>query len=132
MGHNGKRDRCEKGHIGTLVTGTRGRAVCFTTGEPSHLSKTMQPALDELRQIIPDGKIMLGFDRGGAYAEAFTACQARGIDFVTYRRGKLAEHTTGPRAHTITRDRGHQAITVHLADELIDVSGLLPPPADAG
>ncbi|MCA1682044.1 MAG: hypothetical protein LC700_02700 [Actinobacteria bacterium] len=124
MGHNGKRDRCEKGRADTLVTDTRGRAVCFTTGEPSHLSKTMQPALDQLRKIIPQGKIMLGFDRGGAYAEAFTACQARGIDFVTYRRGTLAAATTDPHAHTITRahtrGRGRETITVHLADEVID------------
>ncbi|MCA1682126.1 MAG: transposase, partial [Actinobacteria bacterium] len=122
MGHNGKRGRCEPGRADTLITDARGRAVCFTTGEPSHLSKTMQPALDELRQIIPTGKIMLGFDRGGAYAEAFTACQAHGIDFLTYRRGTLAAHTTDPRAHTITRGRGRdrKAITVHLADEVID------------
>jgi hypothetical protein len=39
--------------------------VCFTTGEPSHPSKTMQPALRELRQIIGTGPILLGFDRGG-------------------------------------------------------------------
>lgn len=118
MGHNGKRDRCEKGRADTLITNARGLAVCFTTGDPSHLSKTMQPALDELRQIISTGKIMLGFDRGGAYAETFTACQRRGIDFVTYRRGKLADHTTRPHAHTVTRSRDR--ITVHLADELIN------------
>src|SRR6266540_597796 len=89
-GHNGKRGRTEKGRADTLVTDTRGRAVCFTTGEPSHLSKTMQPALRQLRQIIPAGKILLGFDRGGAYAEAFTACRQADIDFITYRRGDLA------------------------------------------
>lgn len=129
MGHNGKKGRCEPGRADTLITDARGLAVCFTTGEPSHLSKTMQPALDELRQIIPDGRIMLGFDRGGAYAEAFTACQQRGIDFVTYRRGTLAEHTTQPHAHTITRDRDRdrKAITVHLADEVIDFPGYQGP-----
>ncbi|HWR48383.1 MAG TPA: transposase [Pseudonocardiaceae bacterium] len=125
MGHNGKRGRCEKGRADTLITDARGRAVCFTTGEPSHLSKTMQPALDQLRQIIPEGKIMLGFDRGGAYAEAFTACRERGIDFLTYRRGTLADHTTGPRAHTATRVRDR--ITVHLAEELIDFPGYQGP-----
>lgn len=125
MGHNGKRSRAKPGRADTLITNARGLAVCFTTGEPSHLSKTMQPALDQLRQIIPDGKIMLGFDRGGAYADAFTACQQRGIDFVTYRRGKLADHTTGPRAHTIIR--GRKAITVHLTDDLIDFPGYQEP-----
>ena len=125
MGHNGKRNRCEKGRADTLITNARGIAVCFTTADPTHLAKTMQPALDELRQIIPTGKIMLGFDRGGAYAEAFTACQARGIDFVTYRRGTLAETTTPPHTHTITRNRDR--ITVHLADELIDFPGYAGP-----
>jgi DNA-binding transcriptional regulator YdaS (Cro superfamily) len=124
-GHNGKRDRCESGRADTLITNARGLAVCFTTSEPSHLSKTMQPALDQLRGIIPHGKIMLGFDRGGAYAEAFTACRARGIDFLTYRRGKLIEHTTPPRAHTIWR--GRDRITVVLADELIDFPGYQGP-----
>jgi hypothetical protein len=125
MGHNGKRNRCEKGRADTLITNARGLAVCFTTGDPTHLAKTMQPALDELRQIIPTGKIMLGFDRGGAYAEAFTACQARGIDFVTYRRGTLAETTNPPHTHTITR--GRDRITVHLADDLIDFPGYAGP-----
>jgi hypothetical protein len=120
MGHNGKRNRCEKGRADTLITNARGLAVCFTTGDPTHLAKTMQPALDELRQIIPTGKIMLGFDRGGAYAEAFTACRARGIDFVTYRRGKLAETTAAPVRHTVRH--GRRPTVVILADEQIRFS----------
>ncbi|MCA1682256.1 MAG: hypothetical protein LC700_03905, partial [Actinobacteria bacterium] len=125
MGHHGTRDRGEPGRVDTLITNARGLAVCFTTGEPSHLAKTMPPALDQLRQIIPHGKIMLGFDRGGAYAEAFSACREQGIDFVTYRRGELAAHTTGPRAHTLTC--GRDQITVHLADELIGFPGYQGP-----
>ena len=105
MGHNGKRNRCEKGRADTLITNARGLAVCFTTRDPSHLAKTMQPALDQLGQIIPDEKIMLGFDRGGAYSEAFTACRQRDIDFITYRRGKLTDHTT-PHHHAPTPSHG--------------------------
>src|SRR6266545_4784722 len=120
-GHNGKRGRTEKGRADTLVTDTRGRAVCFTTGEPSHLSKTMQPALRELRQIIPAGKILLGFDRGGAYAEAFSACRQADIDFITYRRGALAETRAEPQAHRIRRGPGH--VQVILADEQITFPG---------
>src|SRR4030095_6933242 len=116
-GHNGKRGRTEKGRADTLVTDARGRAVCFTTGEPSHLSKTMQPALRELRQIIPTGKILLGFDRGGAYAEAFTACRQADIDFIHYRRGALADTTAEPVAHRVRRGRGH--VQVILADQQI-------------
>lgn len=120
MGHNGKRGRCEPGRADTLITDARGRAVCFTSAEPSHLSKTMQPALAQLRTIVPDGKILLGFDRGGAYAEAFTACRDQDIDFVTYRRGTLAATTAEPVAHPVKR--GRKTLTVVLADEQIDFS----------
>jgi transposase len=118
MGHNGKRDRCEKGRADTLITDARGRAVTFTSAEPSHLSKTMKPALAQLRAIVPTGAILLGFDRGGAYAEAFTACHELDIDFVTYRRGKLAATTAEPVAHQVTRDR--TTIEVVLAEEQIE------------
>ena len=118
MGHNGKRDRCEKGRADTLITDARGRAVTFTSADPSHLSKTMKPALAQLRQIVPTGAILLGFDRGGAYAEAFTACHEQDIDFVTYRRGKLAASTAEPVAYHLRRRR--TTVTVVLADEQID------------
>ncbi|MGH3979550.1 MAG: putative transposase, partial [Pseudonocardiaceae bacterium] len=117
MGHNGKRDRCEKGRADTLVTDARGRAVCFVSGEPSTLAKTMQPALAELRTLIPTGPILLGFDRGGAYAQAFRACRGADIDFVTYRRGTLAQTTATPLRHTVAR--GQASAEVILADELI-------------
>jgi transposase len=120
MGHNGKRDRCEKGRADTLITDARGRAVCFVSGEPSQLAKTMQPALTELRTIIPTAPILLGFDRGGAYAEAFRACTDADIDFVTYRRGKLAETTATPLRHTVRRGR-HTTVVI-LADEQIRFS----------
>ena len=120
MGHNGKRDRCEPGRADTLITDARGRAICFCSADPTHLSKTMKPALAQLRQIVPDGPILLGFDRGGAYAEAFTACQDEGIDFVTYRRGTLAPVTVTPNTHHVTR--GRTTITVILADEQIRFS----------
>jgi len=118
-GHNGKRGRCEKGRADTLFTDARGRAVCFTTAEPSSLAKTMQPGLDQLRAIVPGGKILLGFDRGGACAEAFTACRARDIDFVTYRRGALAATAAAPAVHQVKR--GRDTISVVLADEIISL-----------
>jgi hypothetical protein len=118
MGHNGKRDRCEPGRADTLITDARGRAVCFTTAEPSHLSKTMKPVLAQLRAIVPTGRILLGFDRGGAYAEAFTACREKDIDFVTYRRGALAATTAQPVSHHAKR--GRKTITVVLADEQVE------------
>jgi transposase len=117
MGHNGKRDRCEKGRADTLITDARGRAVCFTSADPTHLSKTMQPVLRQLRAIVPTGPVLLGFDRGGAYAEAFTACREVGVDFLTYRRGRLAPCTAVPAVHQVTR--GRRTVEVTLADERI-------------
>src|SRR5260370_843369 len=68
-GWNNKRGRAEKGRADTHVTAHDGRAVCFVTGQPSGLSVTLPPALAELKKAAPPGtSIMLGFDRGGAYA----------------------------------------------------------------
>jgi len=78
MGHNGKTGRCEPGRADTLICDRRGRAICFSSTEPTHLSKTMKP-LAQLRRIVPAGRILLGFDRGGAYAEAFTASTTGGL-----------------------------------------------------
>ena len=117
MGHNGKRDRCEPGRADTLICDARGRAVCFSSADPTHPSKTMKPVLRQLRQIVPDAPVLLGFDRGGAYAEAFTACREHDIDFVTYRRGTLAPVTATPITYHVTR--GRTTIPVRLADEQI-------------
>ena len=57
--------------------------------------------LAQLRQIAgPDAPIMLGFDRGGAYAPVFTACREAHVDWVTYRRAPLAPTTTAAPGHT--------------------------------
>ena|GEM_PF-6768158 len=80
-----------------------GRAICFTTGEPSGLSKTLPAALAELRAVTgadadadADAEIMLGFGRGGAYPSVFTACRAANVDSITYRRAPLATPTGLP------------------------------------
>src|SRR5713101_7593725 len=49
-GWNTKRRHAQPGRAGTVVTGYRGRAVCFADGEPSGLSATLPPALTQLRQ----------------------------------------------------------------------------------
>ncbi len=42
------------------------------TGEPSGLTVTLPKALAELKKTVPEGtRIMLGFDRGGAYPQVF-------------------------------------------------------------
>src|SRR5487761_1076035 len=86
-GWNNKRGRAEKGRAGTHVTAHDGRAVCFTSGEPSGLSVTLPKALAELKRAVPPGTpVMLGFDRGGAYPQVFRHCREEGVHWVTYRR----------------------------------------------
>jgi len=90
-GWNNKRGKAEKGRAGTHVTAHDGRAVCFTSGEPSGLVATLPKALAELKRAAPPGAgIMLGFDRGGAYAQVFAHCREEKVDWVTYRRAPLA------------------------------------------
>jgi Transposase protein len=93
--------------------------VCFTTGEPSGLSKTLPQALAQLRLIVgPDATIMVGFDRGGSYPTVFAGCRTAKVGWVTYRRGALAPTTAQPRRFFLTRPDGAiEAVT--LADETI-------------
>ena len=90
-GWNNKRGRAEKGRADTHVTTADGRAVCFVTGEPSGLSVTLPKALAELKKTVPAGaRIMLGFDRGGAYPAVFAHCRDNNVHWVSYRRAPLA------------------------------------------
>ena len=90
-GWNNKRGRAERGHAGTHVTAHDGRAVCFVTGQPSGLATTLPLALAELKKAAPPGaRIMLGFDRGGAYPQVFRHCRQQHADWVTCRRAPLA------------------------------------------
>jgi len=102
-GWNNKRGRAEKGRADTHVTAHDGRAVCFVTGEPSGLTVTLPRALAELKKAAPPGAgIMLGFDRGGAYAQVFRHCREEHADWVTYRRAPLAVPRGLPVLTTIT------------------------------
>ena len=75
-GWNNKRGRAGTGRADTHVTAHEGRAVCFVSGEPSGLSTTLPKAHAELKKAAgPGAEIMLGFDRGGAYAHVFTHCR---------------------------------------------------------
>jgi len=102
-GWNNKRGRAEKGRADTHVTAHDGRAVCFVTGEPSGLTVTLPPALAELKKAAgPGAKIMLGFDRGGAYPQVFRHCRGQDVHWVTYRRAPLAVPAGLPVITTIT------------------------------
>ena len=102
-GWNNKRGRAEKGRADTHVTAHDGRAVCFVTGEPSGLTVTLPKALAELKKAAgPGAQIMLGFDRGGAYAQVFRHCREQDVHWVTYRRAPLAVPAMLPVITTIT------------------------------
>ena len=111
-GWNNKRGRAEKGRADTHVTAHDGRAVCFTSGEPSGLSVTLPKALAELKKAIPAGtRIMLGFDRGGAYPKVFTHCREQGVHWVTYRRAPLAVPAVLPVITAVTAGGRRREIT---------------------
>ncbi|HSO55952.1 MAG TPA: transposase, partial [Actinomycetes bacterium] len=124
-GYNTKRRHAQKGLADTLVTDYHGRAVCFVSGPPSGLTKTLPAALSELRRVTGDAKIMLGFDRGGSYAQVFTHCRDHDVDWITYRRGTLADTTTAPRRYWRVDGAG-RAEAVTLADEMITIKDYGP------
>jgi hypothetical protein len=121
-GWNTKRRHAQPGRDDTLVVDARGRVVVFGSGEPSGLVSTLPGVLTQLRDVLgPDAPILLGFDRGGAYPSAFTACRTAGADWVTYRRAPLVEATATPRRSWTIRDG--RRITVTLADETVQING---------
>ena len=121
-GWNNKRGRAERGRADTHVTAHDGRAVCFVSGEPSGLSTTLPKALAELKKAAgPGAEIMLGFDRGGAYAQVFTHCRDQQVHWVTYRRAPLAVPAALPVITAVTyggrtRDITWAEETVQLKD----------------
>src|SRR5271157_1742842 len=119
-GWNNKRGKAERGRADTHVTAHDGRAVCFVTGEPSGLSVTLPKALAELKKAAgPGAKIMLGFDRGGAYAQVFRHCRDQDVHWVTYRRAPLAVPARLPVITTITR--GGKARQIAWAEETVQI-----------
>jgi len=121
-GWNTKRRHAQPGRDDTLLVDARGRAVVFGSGEPSGLVSTLPGVLAQLRQVLgPDAPVLLGFDRGGAYPSAFTACRAAGAHWVTYRRAPLVQATAVPRRSWTVREG--KRISVMLADESVQIKG---------
>ena len=124
-GYNTKRRLAEPGRADTPIIDERGRAVVFTAGEPSGLTRSLPVTLAELRDVVgPDAPILLGFDRGGAFPVVFKACRAAGVDWVSYRRGKLAPISATPKWSWTIRDG--RRVSIRLADEMVTVNGYGP------
>ena len=119
-GWNNKRGKAERGRADTHVTAHDGRAVCFVTGEPSGLTVTLPKALAELTKAAPPGAtIMVGFDRGGAYAQVFRHCREQDVHWVSYRRAPLAVPAMLPVITTVTT--GGRRREIAWAEETVQV-----------
>ncbi|MGI8808421.1 MAG: helix-turn-helix domain-containing protein [Acidimicrobiales bacterium] len=123
-GWNTKRRHAQPGRDDTYICDLAGRALCFTSSEPSGLSVTMRAAVAELRKACGDRPITLGFDRGGSYPVAFSWLRDQGVTWLTWRRGELAPPGATPRWSWFVLDgRRH---TYKVADATIDLPGYGP------
>jgi hypothetical protein len=119
-GWNTRRRHAEPGRDDTFLVDSRGRAVVFHSGPPTSLASNLPAVLAELRQVIgPDAPVLLGFDRGGSYPVAFSACRDAGADWVSYRRAPLVATTTTPKRSWTLRDG--KRFSVVLADEKVEL-----------
>jgi hypothetical protein len=120
-GWNTRRRHAEPGRHDTVIVDDRWRAICFASGPPHGLARGMLDPVDQLREICGDRRLMIGFDRGGAYPKAFGALRDRGLDWVTYRRAPLAVASVKPRRSWVTVDGRRHYLRV--ADEQIELDG---------
>ncbi len=114
--------RCaEPGRDDTVVVDARGRAVVFSSGEPTGLAAALPDVLAQLREVIgANAPVLLGFDRGGSFPKAFAACRELGAHWLTYRRAPLVTATATPTTSWVVR--GGKRVAVLLADEAVELT----------
>ena len=124
LGRNPRRGKPAKGHDDTYICDLAGRAIAFTTGEPSALCTTLPPALAALTDALPAGlepgqgtRPLIVFDRGAAFPGTFAEVDAAGYDWLTWRRAPLQPTAHLPILQTITLRGGRQR-EVAFTDEL--------------
>ena len=124
-GWDARRRHAAKGRTDTYVVDLGRRALCFSSTEPTGLSRTITPALAQLRDICgPGAAITLGFDRGGSYPVVFSHLREEGVTWVTWRRAEMGAPTIAPRWSWFALDgRRH---TYFLADETVALPGYGP------
>jgi transposase len=120
-GYNIRRHRAEPGRDDTFVVDDRWRAVCFASGEPRGLSVTLPGVLAQLKEIVSDRPVMLGFDRGGSYPKVFSAIAEAGMEWVTWRRAPLVPATVDPQRSWVQVDGKRRSYL--LADEQVELDG---------
>ncbi|MFI5082520.1 MAG: hypothetical protein ACHQCE_15705, partial [Streptosporangiales bacterium] len=123
LGRNPRRGKPTKGHDDTYICDLAGRAIAFTTGEPSALCTTLPGALAALTGALPAGarpgpdtRPLIVSGRGAAFPSTFTEVDAAGYDWLTWRRSPLAATTLLPIAQAITL-RGGRVRQVAWTDE---------------
>ena len=133
LGRNPRGGKPTKGHDDTYICDLAGRAIAFTTGEPSALCTTLPGALAALTGALqagarpgPDTRPLIVFDRGAAFPSIFTEVDAAGYDWLTWRRAPLAATTLLPIAQTITL-RGGRVRQVAWTDEQITLKDYAKP-----
>lgn len=123
-GWNTKRRHAQPGRDDTYICDLAGRALCFTSSEPSGLSVTMRATVAELRAVCGPRPITLAFDRGGSYPVAFSWLRDQGVTWLTWRRGDLAVTEAAPRWSWFVLDGRRHSYRV--ADETITLPGYGP------
>ena len=120
-GYNIRRHLAEPGRDDTFVVDDTWRAVCFASGEPRGLSVTLPEVLGQLKAIVGDRRIMVGFDRGGSYPKVFTALAEENMEWITWRRAPLPAPTAKPKRSWVSVDGVRSTMT--LSDELVTLNG---------
>lgn len=123
-GWNTKRRHAQPGRDDTYICDLAGRALCFTSSEPSGLSVTMRATVAELRSVCGGRPITLAFDRGGSYPVAFSWLRDQGVTWLTWRRGELAATEATPRWSWFVLDGRRHSYRV--AEETVDLPGYGP------
>jgi len=123
-GWNTKRRHAQPGRDDTYICDLSGRALCFTSSEPSGLSVTMRAAVAELKASCGELPITLAFDRGGSYPVAFSWLAKQGVTWLTWRRGDLVATEATPRWSWFVLDGRRHSYRV--ADETVELGGYGP------
>lgn len=90
-GWNARRRLAEPGHTDVHVHDATGRALFFLNRPMNDsLVKALPDIVHEIRTVVPDGRVLLIFDRGGYSGAAFRDLTQHGIGFITYLKGRKA------------------------------------------
>jgi transposase-like protein len=86
---------------------------------PSHdsLSMWMMPIVVQLRAVVgDDDRMLVAFDRGGAYPETMATLREAGCEFVTYERAPYPKLSAAAFSSEVTFDVGERAETLRFVE----------------